>query len=162
MTAANAPSAWLKTRWNTSSLTATTQQRQDWISVIKVMLQQHHPQQQTQTWRLDNAREEVYTELQDIFTRHPYKQFLWRGLWPNFLRERQATLHTSGFAMGKRRVQENIGTGSATVQPASVCGDARNPWHSVQSGATNKRPPQPAISSEHPTFARIPNARKNN
>ena len=67
--------------------TAAVHKRQDWISGIKVMLQHHHRQQQTKTWRLNKAREEVYTELQDIFTRHPYKQFLWRGLWPNFLRE---------------------------------------------------------------------------
>ena len=67
--------------------TAAVHKRQDWISGIKEMLQHHHRQHQTKTWRLDNAREEVYTELQDIFTRHPYKQCLWRGLWPTFLRE---------------------------------------------------------------------------
>ena len=57
--------------------TAAAHKRQDWINGIRVMLQHHHRQPQTKTWRLDNAREEVYTELQDIFTRHPYKQFLW-------------------------------------------------------------------------------------
>ena len=67
--------------------TAAAHKRQDWLSGIKIMLQHHHRQPQAKTWRLDNAREKVYTELQDIFTRHPYKQFLWRGLWPTFLRE---------------------------------------------------------------------------
>ena len=66
---------------------AAVHKRQDWFSGIKVMLHHRHRQQQPKTWRLDNAREEVYTELQDIFIRHPYKQFLWRGLWPTFLRD---------------------------------------------------------------------------
>jgi hypothetical protein len=52
---------------------AAVHKRQDWINGIKVMLQRHHRQQQTKTWRQDNAREEVYSELQDIFIRHPYK-----------------------------------------------------------------------------------------
>ena len=38
------------------------------------------------SWRVDSAIEEVYLELQDMFTRHPHKQFIWRGLWPTFLR----------------------------------------------------------------------------
>ena len=74
--------------------------------------------------------------------------------------ERQATLHTSGYAMGKGRVQEHIGTGSATVQPASVCGNLRNTWHSIQSGAPNKRPPQSAIAREHPTYPTYPTRRE--
>ena len=74
--------------------TAAVHRRQDWINGIRVMLQHHHRQPQTKTWRLDNARAEVYTELQDMFTRHSYKQFLWRGLWPTFLREQlQDRLH---------------------------------------------------------------------
>jgi hypothetical protein len=60
-----------------SNYSAAVHERQDWISGIKVMLQRHHRQPQTKTWRQDDASVDVYSELQDIFIRHPYKQFLW-------------------------------------------------------------------------------------
>ena len=50
------------------------------------MIQQHRRRGRQKTWRVDSAIEEVYLELQDMYTRHPHKQFIWRGLWPTFLR----------------------------------------------------------------------------
>jgi hypothetical protein len=80
---------------------AAVHKRQDWTSGIKVMLQRHHRQPQTENWRQDDARVEVNLELQDIFMRHPYKQFLWRGLWPTFLRE-HLTDRMQGKTAGRR------------------------------------------------------------
>ena len=50
---------------------AAVHKRQDWISNIKITLQRHHRQPRTKTWRQDDARVEVYSELQDILIRHP-------------------------------------------------------------------------------------------
>ena len=36
---------------------------------------------------MDSAKEEVYLELLDMYTRHSHKLFFWRGLWPTFLRQ---------------------------------------------------------------------------
>jgi hypothetical protein len=65
---------------------AAIHKRQTWITGIQDMIQHSRRQHQNRTWRVDSAKEEVYLELQDMFMRHPYKQFLWRGLWPTFLR----------------------------------------------------------------------------
>ena len=51
------------------------------------MIQHIRRQHQQRTWRVDSAKEEVYRELQDMYTRHSHKLFLWRGLWSTFLRQ---------------------------------------------------------------------------
>jgi hypothetical protein len=65
---------------------AAIHKRQTWITGIQDMIQHSRRQHQHRTLRVDSAKEEVYLELQDMFMRHPYKQFLWRGIWPTFLR----------------------------------------------------------------------------
>ena len=60
--------------------------RQTWIAGIQDTIQQHRRRGRQKTWRADSAIEEVYVELQDMYTRHPHKQFIWRELWPTFLR----------------------------------------------------------------------------
>ena len=80
---------------------AAVHKRQDWINGIRTMIHRQHRQPQTNTWRQDDARAEVYSEMQDIFIRHPYKQFLWRGLWPTFLREHLST-RLQGPTVGRR------------------------------------------------------------
>ena len=65
---------------------AATHKRQTWIAGIQDMIQQHRRRGSQKTWRVDSAFEEVYLELQDMYTRHPHKQFIWRGLWPTVLR----------------------------------------------------------------------------
>jgi hypothetical protein len=83
------------------SYSAAVHKRQDWINGIRIMLHRQHRQPQTNTWRQEDARAEAYSELQDIFIRHPYKQFLWRGLWPTFLREHLST-RLQGTSAGRR------------------------------------------------------------
>jgi hypothetical protein len=61
--------------------------RQTWLNGIHDMIQHSRRQQQQWTWRVDSAKEEVYLELQNMYTRHSHKLFLWRGLWPTFLRQ---------------------------------------------------------------------------
>ena len=65
---------------------AAIHKRQTWITGIQDIIQHSRRQHQNRTWWVDSAKEEVYLELQDMFMRHPYKQFPWRGLWPTFLR----------------------------------------------------------------------------
>ena len=50
--------------------------RQTWIAGIHDMIQHSRRQQQQRTWRVDSAKEEVYLELQDMYTRHSHKLFL--------------------------------------------------------------------------------------
>jgi hypothetical protein len=54
--------------------------RQTWLNGIHDMIQHSRRLQQQRTWRVDSAKEEVYLELQDMYTRHSHKIFLWRGL----------------------------------------------------------------------------------
>jgi hypothetical protein len=65
---------------------AATHKRQTWIAGIQERIQQHRRRWQHKTWRVGSAIEEVYLELQDMYSRHPHKQFIWRGLWSTFLR----------------------------------------------------------------------------
>jgi hypothetical protein len=85
---------------------AATHKRQTWIAGIQEMIQQHRRRGQQNTWRVDSAIEEVYLELQDMYTRHPHKQFIWRGLWPTFLRNNLGDrLHVSS-TLGAHWAQE--------------------------------------------------------
>ena len=51
--------------------------RQTWLNGIHDMIQHSRNQQQERIWRVDSAKEEVYLELQDMYTRHSHKLFLW-------------------------------------------------------------------------------------
>jgi hypothetical protein len=73
------------------------------------MIQHSRRQHQQKPWRVDSATEEVYLELQDMYTRHPHKQILWRGLWPTFLRNNlkdPLRVTTSGAHWAQKKYQK--------------------------------------------------------
>jgi hypothetical protein len=142
---------------------AAIHKRQTWITGIQDMIQHSHRQHQHRTWRVDSAKEEVYLELQDMFMRHPYKQFLWRGLWPTFLRTNLSDrLHitTTGSHWAKDKCRKLLSRAIHLFGKPSftTLQELNGLRHKVALQITVRLNQLPAIQSQH--IPRIPHAHK--
>ena len=137
--------------------------RQTWITGIHDMIQHSRRQQQQWTWRVDSAKEEVYLELQDMYTSHSHKQFLWRGLWPTFLRQNLSDrLHvtTSGAHWAQEKYRKILTRavqlfGKLSFATLQEINELR---HKVALQITVRLNQLPTVQSQH--IPRIPHAQK--
>ena len=112
---------------------------------------------------MDSAKEEVYLELQDMYTRHSHKLFLWRGLWPTFLRQNLSDrLHvtTSGAHWAQDQYRKILTRAVKLFGTLSFMTllEINGLRHKVALQITVRLNQLPAIQSQH--IPRIPHAHK--
>ena len=127
------------------------------------MIQHSRRQQQQRTWRVDSTKEEVYIELQDMCTRYSHKLFLWRGLWPTFLRQNLSDrLHvtTSGAHWAKDKYRKILTRAVQLFGKLSFTSllEINGLRHKVALQITVRLNQLPTIQSQH--IPRIPHAHK--
>ena len=137
--------------------------RQAWIAGIHDMIQHRRRQQQQRTWRVDSAKEEIYLELQDMYTRHSHKLFLWRGLWPTFLRQNLSDrLHitTSGAHWAQDKYRKILARAIQLFGKLSftTLQEINGLRHKVALQITVRLNQLPTVQSQH--IPRIPHAQK--
>ena len=91
------------------------------------------------------AKEEVYLELQDMYTRHSHKLFLWRGLWPTFFRQNLSD---------RLQIQEDTHQSSTAIWQTIFRDSTGNQWTQTQSITANNGTAEPATNrtvAAHPT-----------
>ena len=92
---------------------------------------------------MDSAKEEVYLELQDMYTRHSHKLFLWRGLWPTFLRQNLSD-RLLWRTLGTGQIQEDNHQSGTAIGQAVLHDSTGNQRTLTQSSTANNGTAQPA------------------